>query len=148
MKHKVAFIIFLIFIAVSVYYTAFSTNEDIFNDTLRKAKREDKGVLLYFYSRYCTYCDQMEREVLLNSEIREMLKNDVVFLKIDADVMKNIAKKYNVRGYPTTWLLDPNGKKLSSVPGYVSKREFKKIVLYLKGKHYRIMGLLDYIGQI
>ncbi|MCX8022518.1 MAG: thioredoxin domain-containing protein [Syntrophorhabdaceae bacterium] len=118
------------------------------NDALRRAKNEDKGLILYFYSRYCSYCDMMEKEVLLNSEIKDMLKKDVVFLKIDGDVMRDIVKKYNVRGYPTVSLVEPSGKKITSVPGYISKRDFKKIILYLKGKHYKIMSFIDFMGQI
>jgi thioredoxin-related protein len=107
---------------------------DDYTDGLKRAKTTNKAVVLYFYSQYCGYCAAMDRDVLADKEIAATLKNDFVFLRIDADKRTDIARHQNIRGYPTTVLLEPSGKAIMRVPGYLDKREFKLLLSYSKKK--------------
>jgi thioredoxin-related protein len=119
---------------------------DEYNDAMNKAKAEDKPVVIYFYSKYCHYCAAMDKDVLFDKEIKKILSEDTVYLRIDVDKTKQIAALYNIRGYPTTYLLDPAGKRIISIPGYIPKKDFKKILEYLKGKHYKKMNLREFLA--
>jgi thioredoxin-related protein len=114
---------------------------------MKRAKAEDKAIVLYFASRYCPYCVAMERDVLADKEIAKTLKESVVSVRIDVEIRSDLATKYGVRGYPTTCLLEPSGKPLIKIPGYVEKKEFKVILDYAKGKHYKKIGLRDYMKK-
>jgi len=46
----------------------------------------------------------------------------------------NIARKLGTWGYPITLLVKSNGETITQIPGYVLKKEFKKIVLMLKSR--------------
>ena len=120
---------------------------DEHGDALKRARAEDKPLIIYFYSKYCIYCDAMDRDVLLDKEIKSSLNRDVVYFRVDVDTKGDIVRKYNIRGYPTTWLLEPTGKRIVALPGYIQKNHFKKVLAFLKGKYYKSMSLWDFVGQ-
>jgi thioredoxin-related protein len=125
---------------------AAATRADEHSDALKKAKTENKPVLLYFYSNYCTYCEAMDRNVLSDKDIKKSLATDVVYLRINVDDKRETAARYNIRGYPTTYLLDPVGKRIAVIPGYMSKRDFGKVLAFLKGKYYRTTNIWDFVS--
>jgi thioredoxin-related protein len=119
---------------------------DEHSDVLKKAKAENKPIVLYFYSNYCTYCEAMDRNVLSDKDIKRSLGADVVYLRINVDEKRETAARYNIRGYPTTYLLDPAGKRIGVIPGYIPKKDFSKVLVFLKGKHYKTTNLWDFVS--
>ena len=126
--------------------SATASRADELSHALKKAKVENKPVLLYFYSNYCTYCEAMDRNVLSDKDIKKSLATDVVYLRINVDEKRETAARYNIRGYPTTYLLDPVGKRIAVIPGYMPKRDFGKVLAFLKGKHYKTTNLWDFVS--
>jgi len=139
MIQKLALITFLILLIITPAIAA-----DEYSDAINKAKREKKPVVIYFYSKYCRFCDAMDRDVLFDKEISKSLSEDTVFLRVDVDVTKQTARLYGVRGYPTTWLLDPTGKRITDIPGYISKKDFRRVLEFLRGKHYKTTSLWQF----
>ncbi len=133
--------------ALSILMAAQAVLADEHTDALKKAKAEDKPLLIYFFSRYCVYCSAMDKDVLSDKEISGPLTTDVVYLRVDVDKKTDIARHYNVRGYPTTWLVEPSGKRIAGIPGYIPKNDFKKVLAFLKGKHYKKMSIWDFAGK-
>ncbi|MCX5805326.1 MAG: thioredoxin family protein [Proteobacteria bacterium] len=120
---------------------------DEYSEAIKKAKAEDKPVVIYFYSKYCRYCDAMDRDVLFDKEIKKALSEETVYLRVDVDKAQQMTRLYNVRGYPTTYLLDPAGNGIASIPGYKPKNDFKKILAFLKGRHYKKMSLRTFMSS-
>jgi len=118
---------------------------DEYKDALKRAEKEDKPIVLYFYSSFCGFCDLMDRDVLNDKEIEPMLKKDVVYVKISVDKSTELPRRYGVRGYPTISLLDPSGRRIVQIPGYVPKNDFKRILQFLKGKHYKMMTFGEFM---
>jgi thioredoxin-related protein len=87
----------------------------------------------------------MDRDVLNDKEINPVLKKDTVYMRINVSKKKDLASLYAVRGYPTTVLLEPSGKRIAQIPGYINKKEFKKILSFLKEKHYKTMTLQEHL---
>jgi thioredoxin-related protein len=105
------------------------------------AKEEKRDRVVYFFSKYCEYCTEMDRNVLSDKEIRGALERDVAYFRIDVDKNPETAKKYSVWGYPTTLLMESTGKTIARIPGYISKKEFKRILQYMKEKRYKTTKL-------
>jgi thioredoxin-related protein len=124
-------------------HTALNANP--ISDGKKKAKEEDKAMVVYFFSKYCQYCTAMDHDVLSDKEIIGSLKREFVYLRIDADKSSDLARKHGVRSYPTTLLMENAGKTIVQIPGYISKKEFKTVLLYLKGKHYKTTNLGDFL---
>ena len=90
-----------------------------------KAKAENKPILINLTgSDWCAWCIEIEKEVFSSKEFQEYAKANVVLMEADfprkkeqpEDLKKQNAelkKQYLAGGYPTVWLLDAEGKKLS-----------------------------------
>ena len=102
---------------------------------------------LYFYSTYCPYCTAMETQVLADKEINAIMTQRLVSLRINVDKRADLAKKYGIRGYPTTALLEPSGKSIVKVPGYMDKKTYKVFLEYARGKYYKTVGLREYFKK-
>lgn len=98
-----------------------------FEQATGQAKRESKPLFLYFTgSDWCPWCIQMDKEILSTPEFQEALAEKLIFVKIDfpkneilheKQIGQNerLAKEYNVKGFPTVILLDPNLKQIATL---------------------------------
>jgi protein disulfide-isomerase len=90
-----------------------------------KAKAENKPILINLTgSDWCGWCIKIEKEVFSTKEFQEYAAANVVLMEADfprkkelpADLKKQneaLKKEYLNGGYPTVYLLDAEGKKLS-----------------------------------
>jgi thioredoxin-related protein len=89
----------------------------------------------------------MDRSVLGDTEIETLLKKDFVYVRIDVEKTTDLARLYGVRGFPSSWFLEPSGSRIVEVPGYVQKSLFKKVLQYVKGGHYKTTDVNDYLKK-
>ena len=106
-----------------------------------RSKEEKKPILIYLTgSDWCGWCKKLEKEVISQKAFMDFAKQHFVLMEADyprkkeqsAELKKQNAeleKKYLAGGYPTMWLLDAEGNKLSEdlgeieggVDGYIAK---------------------------
>ncbi len=89
----------------------------------------------------------MDRSVLGDAEVEGMLKKDFVYVRINVDKSDEIARLYGIRGYPSSWFLEPTGARIIEVPGYVDKSIFKKVLQFVKGGYYRNTDINSYLKK-
>lgn len=101
------------------------------NAALAKAKAENKCVLLDFTgSDWCGWCKKLKSEVYDHRDFAAFANPNLVMVEVDFPRAKPISaqqlranealgRKYGVDGYPTTVLLNGEGKKLGQVSGYI-----------------------------
>ena len=94
-----------------------------------KAKAEKKVLLLDFTgSDWCGWCIKLDKEVFSKKEFQEYAAEKLVLVKVDfphntklaPDVEKqnkDLAKKYEIQGYPTIKLVKPSGSEIAET-GY------------------------------
>jgi len=111
------------------------------------AVKQKKPAIVYFFTTSCGYCRAMDRNVLAAREIRRELGSSVLFFRIDGETAARAVRENNIMGYPTTVLLDDRGKKIVQIPGYIGKEDFKTVLSYLGGRHYRNMSLMEYLRK-
>ncbi|MCC6514990.1 MAG: thioredoxin family protein, partial [Chitinophagales bacterium] len=120
-------IFILIFVCMSTLTFAEDTGMQFENGAswqqiLDKAKKENKFIFLDAYASWCGPCKWMAKEVFPKPEVGEALNPNYVNAKIDMEKGEGIelAKKYNVRSYPTYLFFDANGelvhRSLGSMP--------------------------------
>jgi thioredoxin-related protein len=118
-----------------------------YDGALKAAKQENKALLLYFFSKSCSYCTLMDKDTLADKNVDAMLKKDFVFLRVDTDRSADLALLYGIRGTPSSWFLEPSGKRILQVPGYIPKDEYRTVLEYVKGKHYKDTDIQAYFKK-
>ena len=87
----------------------------------------------------------MEEESFTQPEIAKFLNENFVPIRVDVDKEKKIASSYYVRSLPTSWFLEPDGSKITNIPGYVNPKLFLTILKYIASESCRKMTLKEYM---
>ena len=108
-------------------------------EAIRVLEESPQAMVVYFYTDWCGYCRQFERELLGTSEVKEYFE-DVLTVRINpeqgADERK-IADYYGVQGYPGFFVHSGHTKTLSRVER-----------MKLSGGEPRIMSPGEFIGAV
>ncbi len=101
-----------------------------FEAAKKQAKQENKAIFINFTgSDWCGWCIKLEKEVFQKKEFKDFAKENLVLMEVDfpekkkqsAEVKaqnKKLDKEFKIEGYPTLFLLDTEGKKLTDDIGY------------------------------
>jgi len=83
-----------------------------FEEALKKAKEEDKLIFIDAYAVWCGPCKMMDRTTFKDEKVGDVFNENFINIKIDMEKGEgpNIAKKYQVRAYPTMMLINGEGK--------------------------------------
>lgn len=103
---------------------------------LKEAKQEGKNIIIEAESKNCHYCNKMKQEVIDESDVREILAKNFILVSVDIEKQRlpfNLQKFYK-HITPSFFILDSNGKLLSSYPGSWTKRDFIEILKEYKPK--------------
>lgn len=96
-----------------------------------QAAKENKKILMAFSgSDWCPWCVKMEKDVYSQRDFIDKASKDFVLVMIDnpqdrsilsslaATQNEALARQYGISGFPSTLVLDANGKVLESFSGY------------------------------
>ena len=86
------------------------------------AKSEGKLIVADVYTDWCGWCKKMDKEIYSDPAI-VALSRQQVFLKVNAEdggEGQSFAEQMRVKGYPTTIILDGNGRVLNIAQGYIA----------------------------
>lgn len=122
---------------IGCYYFSQNTQTEIpskinwLND-LEKAKSsasiEDKLILVDFYTEWCGWCKEMDKNVYTNNKVVEIIKKSYIPLKIDGDKNSEMANRYGISSYPTTLILDKDSNELKRIVGYIEATNFSQML--------------------
>lgn len=96
----------------------------------KQAKEENKPILINFTGTdWCGWCIKLEKEVFSKEEFLKYAKGNLILMEVDFPKKKEqtkeviaqnkaLDKEFKIEGYPTIFLIDSEGKKLSEDIGY------------------------------
>jgi len=95
------------------------------------AKKENKIIIIKATAPHCRYCAKMDREVLIDKNIVNLLKKE--FIVVSVDLSKNVLPlDLRVSMTPTFFFIfpqkDKNKVKIKRIPGAWSKEDFLDIL--------------------
>ena len=99
-------------------------------ERLAAAARDGKTALVDFFTDWCIACKEMDRDTFSQPEVIAASREFVCLrsnLTTDKDpVIKELYRRYGVRGVPTYVILGPDGKEIEPLRlvGFEAKKEF------------------------
>ncbi|AZH26373.1 thioredoxin family protein [Haloplanus aerogenes] len=104
------------------------------------AAAEDKPIIVYFWTTWCTYCEDYNREVYADPAVQSELDDFVkvaVNLDSDAPAGNRLQRKYNVDYPPQHVIIRPDGEVLVRINGYAGKSDFLSYLDAAKSEYAR-----------
>ncbi len=95
-------------------------------DTFAAAQEASDGapILIDFYTDWCRYCKMMDTTTFEDSAVVDYIKGNILVAKVNAEVDSSLARSYNVTGYPTMVLVEPDGNEIDRFIGYYPPEKF------------------------
>ena len=103
--------------------------EKDYHQALKKAQKENKPLVAYLFTDWCTYCQQMERETFSDVSLVKKIGKEYVWLKLNAETNQDgqrLQKEFGISGYPTTFILDSKGQEIDRVAGFLPPKKFEE----------------------
>lgn len=104
-----------------------------FDEALKRAKKEHKIIMIKVMTEDCHYCRKMEREVMIEKEVTDVLKKDFITVKIDVSKVK-LPLELKSDLTPTFIFVDEDEKVLMNIPGAWDKKDFLLLLKEAKTK--------------
>jgi len=104
----------------TAWRTDFSQAEEL-------AAEQNKPIVLYFWTTWCTYCEDYNRQVYSDQTVQSHLDEFVlvaVNLDNDGPEASRLQRKYNVNYPPQHVIVTPEGEVLTRISGYAPKQDF------------------------
>lgn len=127
MKHTLILLLFFVW-----GYTALASDTTIvfrkinYSDLFELAKKNNKGVMLYFHFDGCGACVTMEKTAFKDKSVFEYYNTH--FVNFEINTLKGIGieinKKYNIQMHPTFIFFDNTGNESHRIVGVISPKEF------------------------
>ncbi|MFZ1614820.1 MAG: protein-disulfide reductase DsbD [Holophaga sp.] len=87
--------------------------EQDFEGALKKAKSENKLVLVDIYAEWCAQCKELDEKTWPNAAVRAWIDKNAIAVRIDTDAKrKDLQPIFKITGYPTVMLMDAEGKEV------------------------------------
>lgn len=115
-----------LFIGVLAFAQGIKFEDTNFSTILAKAKKENKLVFIDAYASWCGPCKLMVKNVFPQKAVGDYYNSHFVNAKIDMEKGEGVelAKKYNVKAFPTYLFVDGNGEVVHRTLGYVEENDF------------------------
>lgn len=98
-----------------------------YDQALAQAIQENKFVFIDFYATWCGPCKLMDRTTFKETKVIAWLEQKAVALKVDAEKLTDLAKRFNIEAYPTFVWVNKDGAILQRSTGVLGVDEFMKI---------------------
>jgi thioredoxin-related protein len=107
-----------------------------YNKAMLEAKRQNKPVILFFYTSHCRYCEMLKQNGFNQPDIACYVNQNLIAISVNGDVEEELRETYSVTDSPTVWFLTPKGNNIDYFIGYVEPQDLALILHYIGDKAY------------
>lgn len=101
--------------------------ESSFEGAMKKARAQGKPVMIDFYTDWCHWCKVLDKDVYTDKGVITESSN-WISVKVNAEKRTDIARAYNVTGFPTIAFIESDGKPIDTIPGFAPMPEFLNLM--------------------
>jgi thioredoxin-related protein len=91
----------------------FETN---YLNALKKAKQQNKKVMMIYSAKWCPECEYMKDVVFKEDKVFDYIQKYFIVLSLDIDKDK-LPEGFNYVGIPTFFFIDKNAKEIDRIVG-------------------------------
>ena len=132
-----------------------------FDDGITKGVKENKNILVDFYTDWCPWCKVMDEKTFKEKKVAAKLKERFATVRINAESSSEYAnfkgKKYSnmeltrafqVTGFPSLAFISPQKEIITVIPGYIPAEQFYYILDFIDKECYKKkMSLEEFIKR-
>lgn len=128
-------VLFLTLIGVSISAAGYCISwSNSLSDGIKEAKSKQKPVMVDFYTDWCGWCKKLDKDTYSNPKVQNLAQK-FICVKVNGDKFNDLVAKYAVQGYPTIIFLDPSGKEISRIVGYLDGPSFSAKMSEIAAKY-------------
>jgi uncharacterized protein YyaL (SSP411 family) len=79
-------------------------------DAFQQAREANKPIFLSISATWCHWCHVLDEESFTHPEIIRRVNADFIPIRVDSDKRPDLNSRYNMGGWPTVAILDPQGE--------------------------------------
>ena len=123
---KKTLILSFLFMAAIAFGQGIKFEDGNFKSLLAKAKKENKLIFVDAYAVWCGPCKLMVKNIFPLKAVGDHYNARFINAKIDMEKGEGIdlAKKYNVKAFPTYLFINGDGEEVHRTLGYVEEADF------------------------
>ena len=95
-------------------------NSITYEEALEISKQNKKNILIDFSAIWCANCFELKEKVFESEELKKFIYNNLIFVEVDVDKRKDIAKEFNIKWLPYIIIIDENKNILYSKNSFSS----------------------------
>jgi thioredoxin-related protein len=130
-----------------------------YDKAVEEAKKRKKHIIVDFATSWCGWCKKMQATTYQDTQVVNTINRDFVATEIDGDsynvlklkdgdvTEKGITVQFQVRGYPTTWFLEPDGTKIAPTQGYVDAASLMYILNFVRTNANDKMSFKEFVEK-
>ncbi len=98
-----------------------------FRSALSKAAAEDKLILVDVSAIWCSTCRRLDRTVFSDPGVKQVIDEKYVFSRVEyeSEEGQEFLESYNASGFPTLFLIRPDGTVAKRLSVTFSPKEFR-----------------------
>ena len=102
-----------------------------YEDALEISKQNGKYILIDFSAVWCANCFELKEKVFGIEELKNIIENNLIFIEVDVDKRKDIAKEFDIKWLPWIIIIDKDKNILYTKNSFSSFDN--KIAIEIKG---------------
>ena len=95
-------------------------NSITYEEALEISKQNKKNILIDFSAIWCANCFELKEKVFESEELKKFIYDNLIFVEVDVDKRKDIAKEFNIKWLPYIIVIDENKNILYSKNSFSS----------------------------
>ncbi|HTY07951.1 MAG TPA: thioredoxin fold domain-containing protein [Candidatus Edwardsbacteria bacterium] len=129
-----------------------------FDKALAQGSSDGKFVVVDFYTDWCHWCKVLDAKTYPDPAVQAAFAKSFALAKVNPEKDNgpyqykgrsvsgaDLAKEFNVQGYPTSVFLDKDGNVCGQFAGYVPPETYVKILDFIAAGDYKKQSLDDFI---